>query len=237
MFLESLVWNPWVPKRVSFFAWEAIWGRILTMDQLKRRGWILPSRCFLCKVEEESTNHVLIHYPKVAMIWHLIFALFGVQWVMPNSIKETILSWSGSFVGKKRKKAWNATPLCLFWTLWKDKNRRVFEDTKLADQTILWSFLYMFLDWVRVHVDCTSWSIFDFIDCLGCKWVIFYYSFSFWPCCLVYIVYTFRCTSGFLNTIAFTYKKKCFWSLGGFLSSRFRNVPIEEPIYLIVKVG
>ncbi|RVW16104.1 hypothetical protein CK203_079054 [Vitis vinifera] len=43
-FPSSLVWNPWVPKRVRFFAWEAIWGRILTMDQLKRRGWILPSK-------------------------------------------------------------------------------------------------------------------------------------------------------------------------------------------------
>ena len=40
------------------------------------------------------------------------------------------------------------------------------------------------------------------------KGVIFCYSFSFWPCCLVYIMYTFRCTSGFLNTIAFTYQKK-----------------------------
>ena len=78
-FPSSLVWNPWVPKRVNFFAWEAMWGRILTMDQLKRRGWVLPSRCYLCKVDEESANHVLIHCPKAAMIWHLIFALFGVH--------------------------------------------------------------------------------------------------------------------------------------------------------------
>ena len=77
-FPSSLVWNPWVPKRVSFFAWEAIWGRILTMDQLNKRGWILPRRCFLCKAEEELANHVFIHCPKVAMIWHLIFTLFGV---------------------------------------------------------------------------------------------------------------------------------------------------------------
>ena len=84
------------------------------MDQLKRRGWVLPSRRYLCKADEESANHVLIHCPKAAMIWHLIFALFGVHWVLPNSIKETILGWNGTFVGKKRKKAWNATPLCLF---------------------------------------------------------------------------------------------------------------------------
>ena len=30
-------------------------------------------------------------------------------------------------------------------------------------------FFYMFLDWVRVHLNCASWSIFDFIDWLDCK--------------------------------------------------------------------
>ncbi|RVX19322.1 hypothetical protein CK203_008556 [Vitis vinifera] len=29
-------------------------------------------------------------------------------WAMPYSVKETILSWHSSFVGKKRKKAWNS---------------------------------------------------------------------------------------------------------------------------------
>ena len=110
-FPSSLVWNYWVPKRVSFFAWEAIWGRIITMDQLKRWDWILPSWSFLCKADEESTNHVFIHCPKAAMIWHLIFALFGVQWVMPNSIKETILSWNSSFGGKKKTKGVQCSPL------------------------------------------------------------------------------------------------------------------------------
>ena len=87
------------------------------MDQLKMRGWSLPNRCFLCKAEEEPANHLLLHYSKATMIWQLIIALFGVQWVMFFSIKDSLLSWHDSFVGEKRKKAWNATPLCLHWTL------------------------------------------------------------------------------------------------------------------------
>ena len=67
------------------------------------------------------------------MIWQLIFALFGVQWVMSFSIKDSLLSWHSSFVGKKRKKMWNAAPLCLFWTLWNERNRKAFEDTELMD--------------------------------------------------------------------------------------------------------
>ena len=48
LFPTSVVWNPWVPSKVSFFAWEATWEKVLTLDQLERRGWSLANRCFLC---------------------------------------------------------------------------------------------------------------------------------------------------------------------------------------------
>ena len=37
-FPRKLIWNPYVPPRVGFFAWEASWGKVLNLDQLKRRG-------------------------------------------------------------------------------------------------------------------------------------------------------------------------------------------------------
>ena len=39
----QMLWNPTVPTKVGFFAWEVWWGKILTMDQLKRRGFSLAS--------------------------------------------------------------------------------------------------------------------------------------------------------------------------------------------------
>ena len=88
---------------------------------------------------------------------------------MTFSIMDALISWQGAFVGKKRKKAWKATPLCLFWTLWKERNQRAFEDSELTDHKILRSFMYMILEWVRVHIESTSLSLLDFIDWLGCK--------------------------------------------------------------------
>ena len=112
----------------AFFAWEASCGKVLTLDRLKRRGWTLANRCFLCLVEEEYIDHVLIHCSKAKVLWELIFALFGVSWVLPLSVKETLLGWNGSFVGKKHQKAWKAAPLCLFWTVWKERNKIAFEN-------------------------------------------------------------------------------------------------------------
>ena len=62
-----------------FFAWEATWVRILTLDQLKRRGWRIPNRCYLCKEEEETSDHILIHCSKACFCgsWYLCFLVFS----------------------------------------------------------------------------------------------------------------------------------------------------------------
>ena len=70
--------EPWIPSKVSFFTWEACWEKILTLDQLQRRGWILANRCALCKEELESIDHILLHCDKAKLLWQLVFSIFGV---------------------------------------------------------------------------------------------------------------------------------------------------------------
>ena len=90
----------------------------------------MANRCFLCCKEVESVDHILSHYNKTRAVWHLLFSLFVVFWVLPSSVKETLTSWHRSFVGRKGKKVWRAVPLCLFWTIWKEMNSKVFENNK-----------------------------------------------------------------------------------------------------------
>ena len=87
-FPVSTIWKSWAPTRASFFGWEAAWNRLLTIDRLKRFGWNIPNRCFLCKNEEESIDHLLLFCEKARMLWYLTFSLFGVQWVMHSCEKE-----------------------------------------------------------------------------------------------------------------------------------------------------
>ena len=49
LFLVHSIWNSCVSSKVSFFAWEASWGEVLTLDQLKRKERVIANRCFLCK--------------------------------------------------------------------------------------------------------------------------------------------------------------------------------------------
>ena len=78
----GIIWNPWVPSRVRFFAWEACWGKLLTLDQLQRRGLLLVNRCAPCKEELKFIDHILLYCDKARVLWLLVFSLFGIQWVI-----------------------------------------------------------------------------------------------------------------------------------------------------------
>ena len=86
-----------------FFAWEATWGKILTLDRLQKRGWQLPNRCFLCACEAESVDHLLIHCSVARVLWDLVLGLVGVKWVFPNTVKEVLYSWGDFLWGEKGK--------------------------------------------------------------------------------------------------------------------------------------
>ena len=69
------------------------------------------------------------------------FTLFGVSWVFPSSVRETLLGWNGFLMGKRRKIVWRASPLCIFWKIWKTRNKITFEDEVLSIQRLKTSFI------------------------------------------------------------------------------------------------
>ena len=118
-FPYRLVWNPVVPSKIGFFAWEVSWGKVLMLDQLKRRGMTFANRCFMCEEDEETIDHLLIHCKSAKMLWNLFLSIVGTSWVFPRSVLHTLLAWQRAAVGKKHHKIWMTAPLCLFWTLWR----------------------------------------------------------------------------------------------------------------------
>ena len=168
-FPHRLVWNPVAPPKIGVFAWEAAWGRVLTLDQLKRRGMTFTNRCFMCEEEEETIDHLLIHCKIAKMLWDLLLSIVGISWVFSNTVLHTLIAWQGAVVGKKRKKIWLAAPLCLFWNLWRARNRLVFENEAPSVQRIKANFVTNLWSWAKLHsVDNTS-SIVDFFTWLGSR--------------------------------------------------------------------
>lgn len=62
-FPRECVWDSHVQSKFSFLLWEVWWNRIPMIDNLRRRGIILPNWCCLCKGDEESVDHIFLHCP------------------------------------------------------------------------------------------------------------------------------------------------------------------------------
>ncbi|RVW83722.1 Calcium-transporting ATPase 9, plasma membrane-type [Vitis vinifera] len=88
LFPKKGIWVENVPSKLAFFAWEATWGRILTIDRLQKRGWQILNRCYLCGSDEENVSHLLIHCTVASVLWGMALSMFGAQWVFPETVKE-----------------------------------------------------------------------------------------------------------------------------------------------------
>ena len=169
LFSNGSIWRVSVPPKVAFFAWEASWGKVLTLEQLQRRGYSLTNRCFLCLSEVETVDHLLLHCVKTRVLWNLLFSLFGVAWILSCTVKETLIGWHGAFVGKARQKARQITPLCIFWSVWEEINLLAFGNEELSLQRLKYSFVCNIWSWVRMSVVLSPSSLVSFFDWLGSK--------------------------------------------------------------------
>jgi hypothetical protein len=55
---------------------------------------VVVNRCWLCEMEGESVDHLLLHCATASALWNAFFFVrFGLCWVMPRSVKELIACW------------------------------------------------------------------------------------------------------------------------------------------------
>ena len=72
-------------------------------------------------------------------------------------------------MGKTCKKAWQMTPLFIFWSIWKERNLLVFGNEELSLQRLKHFFVCNLWSWVRVSIVLSSSSLVSFLDWLGSK--------------------------------------------------------------------
>ena len=168
-------------------------------------------------MHEESINYILLHCAKTRTLWALFFTLFGVQWVLLASVKMMLLGRDGSFVGKKRREVWRADPLCIFWTVWKVRNRIAFENDLLSIQRLKSSFVYFIWSEMKLFIKDGPSTLVGFIDWVGYRWGWFFWLLCFWRLflcpnqgggCISFVFFWVAILASLFNTISFLPLKK-----------------------------
>jgi len=125
------------------FAWILIQNKILTADNLARRGWPWPhqTQCVLWNGPLETGQHLCLLCPFAQAVWHWV-----LSWERLDLPQETnpanyicISDWwetTAKMVHKNQRRDFNGLVIYIMWNLWKKRNRRIFENKLLSMQQV-----------------------------------------------------------------------------------------------------
>ena len=117
----------------------------------------------LCKDDEESADHILIHCGKTRKLWTLLLSSFGLVWAFPASMRNLLLERKVKGLGKKKQAVWRLAPICLFWCIWGEQNRKTFQEEELSDPCSRNLFFWSLLEWSQQFLDLDSPSFLNFL--------------------------------------------------------------------------
>jgi hypothetical protein len=112
--------------KIKLFIWLAADDKILTWDNLLRRGWEGPNICFLCHLNSESITHLFLDCTFTQQVWHrLSFSLkLGSIW-SGSSLQTSLEDWT------KEESSYPHLPTLVCWHIWLVRNRAIFEQILL----------------------------------------------------------------------------------------------------------
>jgi zinc-binding in reverse transcriptase len=87
-----VVWDLKIPPTMQVFIWTMVRNKILTIDVVKRRGWSIVEICYMCRSNDESTNHLFNECQFFSKM--LLFRRLNISMMVPyhDSTQEIILN-------------------------------------------------------------------------------------------------------------------------------------------------
>lgn len=117
------IWKAHIPLKIRIFLWLAKQNRILTRDNLSKRGWQGDQSCIFCH-EQETVSHLFLTCSMVSQIWHWIARY--------NNFVFTCVSlddlWDiGTCIPMKDDNLVMMIIGAVLWTVWLERNRLIFK--------------------------------------------------------------------------------------------------------------
>jgi hypothetical protein len=115
------LWTWDCPMKIKLFFWLVGVNKVLTWENLQKKGWKGPGMCYLCRVKGETSNHIFVTCPFTITVWEEV----------KKKMKFTH-GWSGTSVNECMQNWYsqnhNYPSLLAFicWNIWLDRNNSIF---------------------------------------------------------------------------------------------------------------
>ncbi|KAJ4800352.1 RNA-directed DNA polymerase (reverse transcriptase)-related family protein [Rhynchospora pubera] len=139
---KSAVWETKAPSKVSFFIWLLFKDKLLTQNNLLKRGWPAPPNCLLCHSGEVKDA---AHLFSCCMMARNIWTRVSTHYSLPpfNFTSQPFSDWqtSRSLIQKDRRKEWSPIWAATVWNIWKTRNACVFSQSQVSTHRLLSSIV------------------------------------------------------------------------------------------------
>ena len=100
----NYLWNRSTLPKIEMFIWSLLHERVLTGENLEKRGFAGPFRCPLCAEASENINHLFLNCPYAISVWKEVMKCGGdkIQW--PEKIQDCFLNWNKMYQGELAQK-------------------------------------------------------------------------------------------------------------------------------------
>jgi len=133
--------------KIKLFMWLVYHRKILTWDNIRKRGVLGPSRCPLCGKQEETMEYLLNYCYFTSWLCDIFAKKFQQTDRDRGSIFKTLISWRGNFSEHEiLNSAWTLTPSFIIWNVWKERYKRIFKEEKNPPHVLLEKILKQLKD-------------------------------------------------------------------------------------------
>jgi hypothetical protein len=147
------IWNAKAEQKSKMFVWILLQNKILTADNLAKRSWPHNPACILCDQEFETAVHLCKDCIFTKEVWMHLSRWLQFQSLPVFAQFRTISGWwraSSNAVDRTLRRTFNGIVITFWWFIWKERNRRTFQNIKEDALQIARS--------IKEHVDVLSLS-------------------------------------------------------------------------------
>lgn len=135
------IWTTRIWPKVSTFICLLYHQRILTWDNLIKREFQGPSYCPNCQNNEETIQHLMDSFHMANQLWEKLTFRCQRLCILLQDIKGTIFNQTPEpYNNKVLNKLSEILLGLLLWTIWKERNKRIFKNHKNSLE-VIWTNL------------------------------------------------------------------------------------------------
>jgi zinc-binding in reverse transcriptase len=136
--------------RITVFMWLLLQNKLFTIDNLAKRGWMLPNICYICRNEQKMTQYLFQNCEFTRTVRDMILAEFS------DVINITLDLTQGRYeqlITQKQDKNCKMLHITICFQLWKECCNIIFRETQATKEQIRDEIKLQYAQWFSTEID------------------------------------------------------------------------------------